>query len=40
MADRVLQYGVESGCGIIHSLSPYIRRAAEWNAQITEEYVC
>ena len=35
MADRVLQYGVESDYVRMQSLSPYIRRVAEWYAQIT-----
>ena len=36
--DRVLQYGLESGCGscmVIGRMQLY-KKAAEWNAQITE----
>ena len=36
MADRVLQYGVESECVRMQSLSTYIRMVAEWYAQNTE----
>ena len=33
VADRVLEYGVESGCGRMQPLSPYIGRAVELYAQ-------
>ena len=37
VADRVVQYGVESGCGRMQPLSPYIGKAVEWYAQIAEK---